>query len=103
MIVMDETFDLINEVANYTSAGTSQLSVSTSTGIEQVGVENLSGIDSDIKLTDLGQLYSEFPDKFAKIQRISFRESHFYNCFFSADEDITILRFDSNGTLMSDR
>jgi len=99
---MDEAFDLINEAANFTSAGTSQLSVQTSKGIEQVSVENLSRLDADFEHSDLGRLYSEFPDNFAKIQKIGFRDKYFFNCYFSSNEEIIILKFNEFGTLMSD-
>ena len=99
---MDETFDLINEAANFTSAGTSQLSVKTNKGIEQVSVENLSRLDADFEHSDLGRLYSEFPDNFAKIQKISFREQHFFNCYFSSNEEMVLLKFNEFGILMSD-
>jgi hypothetical protein len=101
-IVMDETFDLINEAANFTSAGTSQLSVKTSKGIEQISVENLSQLDADFEHSDLGRLYSEFPDNFAKIQKVSFRDQHFFNCYFSSNDQMIILRFNELGILMSD-
>ncbi|WP_033408524.1 hypothetical protein [Psychroflexus tropicus] len=99
---MDEAYKLINETANFTSAGTSQLSVKTSKGVEQVSVENLSRLDEDFEHSDLGRLYSEFPENFAKIQKISFRDKHFYNCYFSSNEEMIILKFDEVGLLMGD-
>ncbi|MBZ9651028.1 hypothetical protein [Psychroflexus montanilacus] len=99
---MKETFDLINDAANFTSAGTSQLSVNTPEGIEQVEVENLSELDSDYEHSDLGRLYSEFPENFAKIQKISFRDQYFFNCYFSTNDDMDILKFDKDGTLVGE-
>lgn len=99
---MNETFDLINDAANFTSAGTSQLSVKTPQGIEQVEVENLSELDSDFEHSDLGRLYSEFPDNFAKIQKIRFRDQFFFNCYFNTNDAMDILKFDESGTLMGE-
>jgi hypothetical protein len=99
---MNETFDLINDAANFTSAGTSQLLVKTSEGIEQVEVENLSELDSDYEHTDLGRLYSEFPENFAKIQKITFRDQLFFNCYFSTNDAMDILKFDQKGMLIGD-
>jgi len=45
------------------------LSVKTSSGIEQASVENLSELDSDYDHTDLGRLFKESPENFAKMQK----------------------------------
>ncbi|MFD0933052.1 hypothetical protein ACFQ0R_10635 [Psychroflexus salinarum] len=99
---MKETFDLIDEVANFTSAGTSQLSVNTAEGLEPLEIENLSELDSDYKYTDLGQLYADFPDNFAKIQKINFRGQFFFNCYFISNSNMDILKFDKNGTFIGE-
>lgn len=95
---MDEFFDFINNAKNCTSAGTSQLSIFTDKGVKEVGIENLSKIDSDIHSTELGKLYKGFPEKFTKIQKITLKDHQFfYNCYFNSGEDIKILRFNSKG------
>lgn len=99
---MNETFDIINDYANYTSAGTSQLSVNTSEGVEQIEVENLSRLDSDLKNTDLGRLYRQTPESFAKIQKITFRNKEFYNCYLSTNTGMTISKFDAEGALINE-
>ena len=42
---MNDAMNLINDNANFTSAGTSESTILTPKGIEHVGVENLSKID----------------------------------------------------------
>lgn len=100
---MDETFDLIDEAANFTSAGTSQLSINTSQGLEHVEIENISELDSDLKSTDLGNLYTEFQENFIKIQKIRFRDQLYFNCYFSNNDIVSILRFDSDGSLLEEK
>jgi len=100
---MEETIEIIYESANFTSAGTSQLSVKTSSGIEQASVENLSELDSDYDHTDLGRLFKESPENFAKIQKIIFRNQFFFSCFFSSGDVMNNLKFDAKGTLMDNR
>lgn len=100
---MNDKFDLIDDVANFTSAGTSQLSVNTSQGLIFVEVENLSELDSNFKNTDLGRLYVEYPENFVKIQKIRFRDQLYYNCYFSNNTEISILKFDDNGTLIDEK
>lgn len=100
---MDETFDLINDAANFTSAGTSQLSVNNSEGIEKIEIENLSNLDSEYEHSDLGRLYADFQENFAKIQKITFRDRFFFNCYFSTHDSMDILKFDEKGTLMGEK
>lgn len=99
---MEETLNFIEDVANFTSAGTSRLSIHTSKGVEQVEIENLSRLDSDYKTTELGRLYEEYPEAFVKIQKVTFRDQYFFNCYFYNDEKIDILKFNSEGELISD-
>lgn len=100
---MDETFDIIDDLANFTSAGTSQITVNTSKGLEYIEVENLSELDSDFKNTDLGKLYIESPENFMKIQKIRFRNQLYFNCYFCNNTEITILKFDGEGKLVEEK
>jgi hypothetical protein len=100
---MEETIEIIYQSANFTSAGTSQLSVKTSSGIEQASVENLSELDSDYDHTDLGRLFKESPENFAKIQKIIFRNQFFFSCYFSSGDVINKLKFNAEGTLMDNK
>jgi hypothetical protein len=97
---MEETIEIIYGSANFTSAGTSQLSVKTSSGIEHASVENLSELDSDYDHSDLGRLYKESPENFANIQKITFRCQFFFSCCFSSGDVMNKLKFDAEGTLM---
>ena len=100
---MEESIEIIYESANFTSAGTSQLYVRTSSGIEQASVENLSELDSDYDHTDLGRLFKESPENFAKIQKVIFRDQFFFSCCFSSGDVMNTLKFDAKGTLMDNR
>lgn len=99
---MKENFDLIEDVANFTSAGTSQLFLNTPEGVEQVEVENISHLDFDYKNTDLGRLYAESSENIIKIQKVNFQNNSFFNCYFNSDDAIDILKFDENGTRIND-
>ncbi|SDG55687.1 hypothetical protein [Psychroflexus sediminis] len=99
---MSKTLGLIEDVANFTSAGTSQITVNTSKGLEQVEIENIAQLDSDYKDSDLGRLYAEFPDNFIKIQKIRFRDQLFFNCYFNSDANLSILKFDDEGALLDE-
>lgn len=101
--IMEKTFDLIDDAANFTSAGTSQLTVNTSQGLEYIEIENLSELDSDFKSTDIGKLYAEFPENFIKIQKIRFRQELYFYCYFSNNAEVSILKFDSEGKLMEEK
>jgi hypothetical protein len=97
---MEETIEIIYGSANFTSAGTSQLSVKTSSGIEHASVENLSELDSDYDHSDLGRLYKESPENFANIQKITFRCQFFFSCCFSSGDVMNKLKFDAEGALI---
>ena len=94
---MDDAINLINENANFTSAGTSQVSIHTSNSVEQVGVENLSRIDDYYKNTDLGRLYDDHTDQLIKVQKISFNNHYFFICYLSQSEGVDVLKFDNEG------
>ena len=94
---MNDAINLINENANFTSAGTSQLSIHTPNGVEQVEVENLSKIDDYYKTTDLGRLYNDYTEQLIKIQKISFSNYNFFICYLSQSEGIDVLKFDNEG------
>ncbi|NEV93315.1 hypothetical protein G3567_04010 [Psychroflexus sp. YR1-1] len=100
---MNETFDITEDLANFTSAGTSHLTLNTSRGLEEVEIENITQLDSDYKTSDLGQLYADFPDNFIKIQKITFRNQTFFNCYFTTEERVSILKFDSEGELLGEK
>lgn len=100
---MDEALDWINVSANITSAGTSQLTVNTSEGLEQIEIENLSELDSELEHTDLGKLYDKSRDDFIKMQQIRFRNQVYFYCYFNNDVEISILKFDSNGKHLKDK
>lgn len=100
---MDRTFNLIDDFANFTSAGTSQLIVNTSEGLEQIEIENLSKLDSDFDHTELGRLYAEFPENFIKIQKIRFKNQSYFLCYFSSDSEIRIIKFNNEGKLLEEK
>ena len=102
IIDMEDSFDIIDNGINFTSAGTTHLSVKTSKGIEEVSIENISRLENYYKDTDLGRLYTEFPDHFAKIQKVTFRVQYFFNCYFYSNDEMKILKFDSEGKLSAD-
>lgn len=96
---MDEVFEYIDEEANFTSAGTSHITLNTSRGLEKIEIENIAKLDSDYKDSDLGKLYAEFTESFIKIQKIKFRDKSSFNCYFNTSVKVSILRFDIEGVL----
>ena len=99
---MIESVNFMNDVANFTSAGTSQLFVNTEEGLEKVEVENITVMESDFEHSDMGRLYTEFPEQFNKIQKIYFRNQNYYVCHFLKDDEVQVLKFDELGNHLQD-